>query len=604
MAAFDGTIRIDTRIATDNVQKDFRGMNAPLKKMGTAIAAVFSVAAVAAFVKNAVNSFSWLSSQYGTNIRALEISFTRLQGVIAMIFDNIISAAAPYIINFIQWLITGLVTIAQWVQGILQVFLGVVGAVNAATDAQGRLTGQTDRWRKSAAGALASFDELKVLNQQPTIPNVEVPPGMLGQIEGFKNQLTAFLQPAIDAFENLKTTLAPLGQTIWSGLKWAWDNILLPFGTWVGGKVVPAALDLLGAAGKALDGILTAAKPAFTWLWETFLQPIGKWVAQALLDTLKWLVDRLNDFSRWIKDNQSFVEGLIKFLAAFAVVWGVVTVAVTLWSTIAGIATAATAAFGAAIAFLTGPFGLILLAVIAIIAIIALLLANWDAVVAWFQGVANSIAAWFNQAGQDISRFFSSAWAGIVSAWNGAGAWFKGIADSIASWFNQAGTDISKVWNEIWTGIGNFIKGIINGVIDFINGMLSGIASGINAVISAINSLSWDVPDWVPLIGGQHWGFNIGLVGVPQIPHLATGAVIPPNAAFAAVLGDQRSGTNIEAPEGLIRQIIQEELGSIQAQVLIEFGGSLGELVRQLRPEIIKSNIQVGRTMVPGGGIG
>ena len=48
---------------------------------------------------------------------------------------------------------------------------------------------------------------------------------------------------------------------------------------------------------------------------------------------------------------------------------------------------------------------------------------------------------------------------------------------------------------------------------------------------------------------------------MPQLPYLAQGAVIPPNRKFAAVLGDQRSGNNLEAPEGLIRQIVREESG-------------------------------------------
>lgn len=45
------------------------------------------------------------------------------------------------------------------------------------------------------------------------------------------------------------------------------------------------------------------------------------------------------------------------------------------------------------------------------------------------------------------------------------------------------------------------------------------------------------------------------------LPRLASGAVIPPNREFMAVLGDQRSGNNIEAPEALIRRIVREETG-------------------------------------------
>lgn len=52
---------------------------------------------------------------------------------------------------------------------------------------------------------------------------------------------------------------------------------------------------------------------------------------------------------------------------------------------------------------------------------------------------------------------------------------------------------------------------------------------------------------------------SIPTFSVPQIPKLATGAVIPPNAEFMAVLGDQKNGKNLEAPEGLIRQIFREE---------------------------------------------
>lgn len=47
----------------------------------------------------------------------------------------------------------------------------------------------------------------------------------------------------------------------------------------------------------------------------------------------------------------------------------------------------------------------------------------------------------------------------------------------------------------------------------------------------------------------------------PQLPYLAQGAVIPPNAPFAAILGDQKSGMNIEAPADLIRKIVREEIG-------------------------------------------
>lgn len=45
-----------------------------------------------------------------------------------------------------------------------------------------------------------------------------------------------------------------------------------------------------------------------------------------------------------------------------------------------------------------------------------------------------------------------------------------------------------------------------------------------------------------------------------SIPQLATGAVIPPNAPFTAILGDQRNGYNLEGPEDMFRAIVREEM--------------------------------------------
>ena len=65
------------------------------------------------------------------------------------------------------------------------------------------------------------------------------------------------------------------------------------------------------------------------------------------------------------------------------------------------------------------------------------------------------------------------------------------------------------------------------------------------------------VPSWVPGIGGKKFGINMSTVSAPQIPYLAQGAVLPANKPFLAVVGDQRSGTNIEAPLETIRQAVE-----------------------------------------------
>ena len=76
-----------------------------------------------------------------------------------------------------------------------------------------------------------------------------------------------------------------------------------------------------------------------------------------------------------------------------------------------------------------------------------------------------------------------------------------------------------------------------------------------------INDIDFDIPDWVPVFGGKSFDINIPKVKSVKIPYLAQGAVIPPNAPFMAVLGDQRHGNNIETPEDLLRKVVREESG-------------------------------------------
>nr|DAQ98240.1 MAG TPA: minor tail protein [Caudoviricetes sp.] len=71
-------------------------------------------------------------------------------------------------------------------------------------------------------------------------------------------------------------------------------------------------------------------------------------------------------------------------------------------------------------------------------------------------------------------------------------------------------------------------------------------------------------------VSRQSAAFGIAAQSV-VLPRLASGAVIPPNREFMAVLGDQRSGNNIEAPEALIRKIVREETGgSARLEALLQ----------------------------------
>lgn len=120
-------------------------------------------------------------------------------------------------------------------------------------------------------------------------------------------------------------------------------------------------------------------------------------------------------------------------------------------------------------------------------------------------------------------------------------------------------------WDLAWEGIQNIFKGAWNSIIGVLEGAVNLIIRGLNWLISQMNKISFEVPEWVPGVGGKKLGVSVPSLPEAKIPRLAQGAVIPPNREFLAVLGDQKSGTNIETPEGLLRQLFREELGDTAA---------------------------------------
>ena len=208
-----------------------------------------------------------------------------------------------------------------------------------------------------------------------------------------------------------------------------------------------------------------------------------------------------------------------------------------------------------------------------------------------FTAIGNAIQSILGPLLSSLAEKFNAAREGIVLAWGKLSEWFMtNVFQPIANGFGSALTTIKQGFMTTFIGIKDFVKGVINNIIDFINRMINGVVFGINAVIGAANAVS-------ELVGLP----EIQSVTAPKIPKLATGAVIPPNAQFAAILGDQRSGRNIEAPEALIRQIVREETGKMQAEIQISFTGSLSELVRQLKPHIDRENVRVGGSLIKSG---
>ena len=217
-------------------------------------------------------------------------------------------------------------------------------------------------------------------------------------------------------------------------------------------------------------------------------------------------------------------------------------------------------------------------------------------IVKWVQGylypiLANTINTIWNII-SDVAGFFMDIISSIIQACTGVTEFLSGV---FTLDFQRAFDGLQEITNSFANAGIALFEGAVNIIIDLINGMINGVVTGINVVINALNSISFDMPDWVPLVGGKHFGINLSPLTAPQIPkltipRLATGAVIPPNREFLAVLGDQSQGTNIEAPLETIKQAFREALA--------ESGGSgrqMNVVLQVGRRELARTVVELSR---------
>ena len=188
-----------------------------------------------------------------------------------------------------------------------------------------------------------------------------------------------------------------------------------------------------------------------------------------------------------------------------------------------------------------------------------------------------------------ISSKVSEAWGRIVDRTNED---FGKIRDFISQAWENARISTEYAWNRIL----DFIRGIVDAIIGQINRMTSRVSSGVSGAIGGLSTVRSSASSKASTLARESVAYSLPTLTAPQIPYLASGAVIPPNQEFLAVLGDQKKGNNIEAPEGLIRKVVREEVnrsGGNKYEVVAKVGRK--KLFTIIMDEANMRRIQTGR---------
>ncbi len=559
------------------------GFGKTVDKMTQAEAVQLRYAYVTDQLRLASGNFVRTQDSWANQTRILSEQWKQLMSVIG---QGLITVLAP-LVKVLNTIVSYLIKVATAATAAMEALFGkqpknsgakkIAADTAAAVENQEALTAATNETGKAAKNASLGMDELNVISQEESSPSssgpssVTVSPAPAGDIvpsdiatraEGVVkrikivfNDLTEMLKtvfsPAIEAwgtaFSNLKQPCENAMRSMKTGLSSLWNGTLKPLGSYIGGTFVPNVVnsfsenlapvfsDMFGVAveeagkdfeffaeqmGKVTNDILIpmfediemvttdtmesvgntwdeygdsivekfrAAKEGMRGLWENLYKSIIKPITERVGEIFDWLwKDHLKPF---VDNCTEFFGALIEALLA---VWNnYILPLVNYW-----------------VAVLSP---IVTNAINIIIDVIGTLFA-W--VIDVVSGLIRSLTGILNF----ITGVFTGDW---KKAWNG-------IKDFVGG-----------IWDMIWGSI----KATINLIIDGLNALWAGVYSVFAGIANGIGS----AVGWLGSLFGKDWKFSLPSVP-PYIPKLAQGAVIPPNREFLAVLGDQKSGTNIETP--------------------------------------------------------
>lgn len=414
-----------------------------------------------------------------------------------------------------------------------------------------------------------------------------------GAVSGFVDSVCAKAESVYDTY------LKPAMDNIWAGINnlvtflcGIWQQYISPMLSNIGSgiqslfeqHITPMAEKVMEFAGKLIN--------VLSQLWKNILEPIVEWVISAAMPKIKFAVDIiwtvLKSTFGWIADMIGFLadlfSGIIDFLTGvFTGDWE------KAWSGIKEI-------FGSYVDLIKNALGNFVDFISGIVSAIGCFFESmgkniqsifsgvWDKITSIFSNVKEFFTGAFGAAWDAVKKifsdpkaFFSSVWDKITSVFSNAKDVFKEKFDAAVTGIKDAFSGIKEWFSDLWDDISSALKAPVNVMIDILN-----------FLIEKINSLSFDVPDWVPGIGGTTFGFNI-----PEIPYLANGGYVKANTPQLAVIGDNKREGEIVAPESKITEAVAEALRIVLAKL-----GTENNTAARKEDTVLQANIWLGNELL------
>lgn len=514
MADDSKIIEIDLALLQTNgkaATSTLKGLNRVLESVAEGVREAFTVKGFEDYKQTVTRFGKALSDELLT----LQLSFGRMKIAIADAVAPLASVFVPMLNSAVQAVIHFSGVVGQFLRGIISGITGnqnLAASAEEATHSEEKLSSAAKSAGKAVKRSLAGFDQLERLSGRSGSGGSSGSSG-LDIWGGFKaDPISPQVQAVVD---KVLALIEPLRNIDLQPLKLALDNLGLAFSS------------LASLAGEAMN-----------FLWFEVLTPFAAWIMEVLAPVLT---------NYWASALEMVTAALQPVMAGVKLLWE------ALKPVVAYIGEAVVTAIG-----------------------------NWryqfEILAATFREKHPVIVGIF----QNISQLVTQVWSVVSPVLTNLGDHFSSVFQGVS---RTVGTVVGYIldmlyglttflsgafsgsWKTAWSGVVSFLKSAVNGVITLLNNMISRLVSALNSVVYAANKLSFTVPSWVPILGGKRFGVNLPYVYGSSIPYLAKGAVLPANQPFLAMVGDQRHGTNVEAPLSTIQEavalVMEDQTGAI-----------------------------------------
>lgn len=545
--------------------------------------------------------------------------------------------------------------------GLAEQNAAIAQTAEAGAAAEEKLAEATSSAAKAAKKSQASFDELQILQTgtagggggsggasgggaagtlgqavNAITAETVVEDTISPQIEAIAAKIQELIAPLKDinfkpmqnSLKKLGTSFRSFGNTVGKALEWVWENILVPLSEWTIEEAAPEAVELLAAA---LETVSSVADPVIDGLDEITddLAPLVNFIKRNVIIELDKWKTRFELVAKTMKDKSPEITQIISNLG---------TIFSKCWSIIGPVLTKLQDGLEKTNRYISEEFAIGIALVIDVLAgltefVVDVFNGDWDEAWADIVGIFDdtktaiekTAIALEKATGIQFTKILNNAktkftatknailntweeieenglWATIESKLNSS---WESIRTKAKSKFGSVKDEITGAWKDvldyfknndidlkvIGTNITNAFKDALNKLIMRLNAAIGTPLRNLNSSILKLRKFE--------IFGAKPFA-SVPLITVPKIPYLAKGAVIPPGNPYLAVVGDQKRGTNIEAPLSTIEQAVANVLSSQNQNININFVGELAALARVLKPEIDKENVRVGTSLAKG----